>query len=638
MPKVTTVGKLLLKSAVPQSFQEYVTTTELDKKGTTTLFNRLAEEAPNQYKEAVSKLTRLGFEVSTRMGSTVGLQDLLSPVDKEQKFKELDEKAEAIRKEFATDKKKRDQKLLELYGSFAKAIDAELVDVGVKKNQTLAKVIRSGSRGSAQQYRQTVFSPFLVQDAKGNVLVDFPVKHSFAEGLTLPEYLSATFGARQGEVAKKLAVADAGAFSKELSRASMTLKVEEHDCGTENGIEVPVDDKDSIGTFLARAVGGFNRNNEVSGRMLNELKNKGFSHVIVRSPITCQSPRKYHSGAVCQMCAGRREKGLPALGEYIGITAASTLGEPLAQGQLNVKHTSGSAGGPSIAGGFDLINQLASIPKHFKNKSAVAEKDGKVTEVRKAPQGGYYIVVAGDEYYVPAGFEPKVKVGDTVEAGDVLSEGIVNPADVVRLKGIGEGRRYYATTMKKTFDDSGMGGINRRNFELIAKNAIDHVRITDNNGLGDFLPGEVVHYQVIEKDYQPRPGSVLTRIDQAYNKYLEQPVLHYTIGTRVTHKLIEALKKHGIESVMVHNNPPPFEPEMQRLDAVPVYEPDWMHQLYSTNLERRLINAVNSGASSSLKGPSPVPGLAYGVGFGEKKAEDEFEVYEDNDPEKLSFE
>jgi DNA-directed RNA polymerase subunit beta' len=638
MPQPITVGKLLLKHAVPRAFHQYVTTTELDKKGTTALFNRLAEEAPNEYKDVVSKLTRLGFEISTRMGSTVGLQDLLSPIDKEQKFKDLEIKAEGIRKEFPSDKKKRDQKLLDLYGNFSKQIDSELVDVGVKKNQTLAKVIRSGSRGSAQQYRQTVFSPFLVQDAKGNVLVDFPVKRSFAEGLTLPEYLSATFGARAGEVAKKLAVADAGAFSKELSRASMTIKIEDHDCGTDNGIEVPVTDRDSIGTYLARPVGGFKKNNEVIGRMLNELKNKNIANLIVRSPITCQSSRKFHSGAVCQMCAGRREKGIPAIGDYIGITAASTLGEPLAQGQLNVKHTSGSAGGPSLAGGFDLINQLASIPKHFKNKAAISEKDGRVSEVRKAPQGGYYIVVEGDEYYVPAGFEPKVKVGDIVESGDVLSEGIVNPADMVRLKGVGEGRRYFATTMKKTFDDSGMGGINRRNFELIAKNAIDHVRVTDNNGLGDYLPGEVVHYQVIEKDYQPRPGSSLTRIDQAYNKYLEQPVLHYTIGTRVTHKLIDALKKQGIESVMVHSNPPPFEPEMQRLDSIPVYEPDWMHQLYSTNLERRLINAVNSGAVSSLKGPSPIPGLAYGVGFGMKKAEEEEEVYVDDDPDKLSFE
>jgi len=618
MGKVTTVGKILLKNNVPKDFQDFVQTTELDKKGISTLFNNLAEKAPNEYKEAVSRLTRLGFEISTRLGSTVRLTDFLSPIDKDKKFDDLAVEIKGI-KDSIKDKKQQDIKINQIYQRFADDVNKELIDVGVAKNQTLAKVIRSGSRGSPTQYRQTVFSPVVVQDTKGNVLVDFPVRHSFAEGLSLPEYLSSTFGSRQGEVAKKLAVAEAGAFSKEISRASMTLKIEEHDCGTENGVEMPVGDKDSIGTFLAKPVGGFNRNNEVTSRILNELKNKNVHSIIVRSPITCQSSRKYHTGAICQLCAGKREKGLPVIGEYIGITAASTLGEPLAQGQLNVKHTSGSATGPSISFGFDLINQLSNVPKSFKNRAAIAEKDGVVKNIRKAPQGGYYIEINSSEYYVLPGFEPTVKVGDKIEAGDIISDGIVNPADIVRLKGIGEGRRYFTTAMKKVFDESDMGGINRRNFELISKAAVDHVRITNNEGVGDYLPGQVVSYQSIEKDYTPRPGSIVARIDQAHNKYLELPVLHFTIGTRVSNKVIDTLRNHKIESITVHDQPPPFEPEMQRLDSVPVFEPDWMHQLYSTNLERRLINAVNSGAISNLKGPSPIPGLAYSVGFGERK-------------------
>lgn len=627
MGTVTTVGKLLLKHNLPTDMHEFVDTNELDKKGISTLFNKLAEK-PDIYKNSVSNLARLGFEVSTRLGSTVKLSDLLSPIDKEKKFAELNKEIDHIRAT-TPNKKERDQKLLDLYGKFTKEVEKELIDVGVAKGQTLAKVIRSGSRGSVQQYRQTVFSPFTVQDAKGNVLVDFPIQRSFAEGLSLPEYLSSTFGSRQGEVAKKLAVAKAGYFSKQLSRASMTLKVEEHDCGTDNGIEVSTEDKDSVGCFLARPVGPYNKNNEITGRMLNDLKGKGIHYIIVRSPITCQASRHSHSGAVCQMCAGKREKGgLPPLGDYVGITAASTLGEPLAQGQLNVKHTSGSAGGANISGGFKLIEQLANIPDTFKHKAALAEKDGKVDEVRKAPQGGFYVKVGKDEYYVLPGFAPKVKVGDEVEAGDVLSEGIVNPADVVRLKGIGEGRRYFTHVMKNAFDDSGMGGINRRNFELISKAGVDHVKITSNEGLGDHLPGSIVSYQAIEKDYQPRQDAIKSRVDQAVGKYLEEPILHYTIGTRVTKKVAETLRRHGVESVTVHKNPPPFEPEMQRLLDVPEHEPDWMHQLYSTNLERRLIHAVNTGAQSNLRGPSPIPGLAYGVGFGEKKAED-YEVYTD---------
>lgn len=1010
MPQLSTVGKVLLKHSLPADMHEFIDTNELDKKGISTLFNRLAEK-PELYKDAVSTLSRLGFEVSTRLGSTVKLSDLLSPIDKDAKFKQLNHDIDEIRAA-TPDKKQREIKLNELYSKFIKEVEKELIDVGVAKNQTLAKVIRSGSRGSVQQYRQTVFSPFTVQDAKGNVLVDFPIQRSFAEGLSLPEYLSSTFGSRQGEVAKKLcifedaeiltadfqsakikdikvgdyvlgsdlhgevrktkvtkvfnqglqdcweykfrkgntrefitviatedhkilnkrrdynnktksievsslgtlkpgdgknfshsailpstyiedandfvpehralhlglilgdgcvtykskrsnvlfnhlfscadplllsdvkgylktlnlktgspngysmamvydkpegklhpikiwlrelglagtnsktkfipdevwtwdkestanlisglistdgsislterncltirfavvseriaytlkdllerkfqiyctpikktdktkirfavndlytfaishrysvkrfveniklvgkkrlelevayakfcdnnahnlceeypvsfvskiykgklqtydievdhpehlfvlknmmissnSVAKAGYFSKQLSRATMTLKVEEHDCGTDNGIEVPTDDKDSVGCYLAKPVASYNKNNEVTSRMLNDLKNRGIQDIIVRSPITCQASRHSHAGAVCQLCAGKREKGtLPPLGDYVGITAASTLGEPLAQGQLNVKHTSGSAGGANISGGFKLIEQLANIPDTFKHRAAIAEKDGVVAEIRKAPQGGFYIKVDDTEYYVLPGFSPTVKLGDEVEQGDVLSEGIINPADVVRLKGIGEGRRYFTKVMKKAFDDSGMGGISRRNFELISKAGIDHVKITSNDGLGDHLPGEVVSYQNIEKDYHPRPDAIKATPDHAHGKYLEEPVLHYTIGTRVTKRVSSDLKKHHIEYVTVHNDAPPFEPEMQRMLDVPVFEPDWMHQLYSTNLERRLMQSVNTGAQSNLKGPSPVPGLAYGVSFGLPKRAEDYEVYTD---------
>jgi hypothetical protein len=188
--------------------------------------------------------------------------------------------------------------------------------------------------------------------------------------------------------------------------------------------------------------------------------------------------------------------------------------------------------------------------------------------------------------------------------------------------------------MKRAFDESGLGGVSRRNFELVAKSIVDHVKVTNNQGLGEYLPGQIVAYHEIEKHYQPRQGSTISRLDLAKGKYLEKPELHYTIGTRLTSSIINDLKKHGVESVTVHDKTPDFEPEMQRLLDVPVHEHDWMHQLYSTNLEKRLIQAVNTGASSNLKGPSPVPGLAYGVDFGvsHKKAEQE------DVEEKLSFE
>jgi hypothetical protein len=344
--------------------------------------------------------------------------------------------------------------------------------------------------------------------------------------------------------------------------------------------------------------------------------------------MTCQSSRKHHAWAVCQLCAGRREKGtLPHVGSYVGITAGTALGEPLAQGQLNTKHTSsGAVLGKTVATGFNLIQQLSNIPHTFQSKAAVAEHDGKVSHIKDLPQGGIEIGVTSHGkdkgYYVPAGFAAKVKVGEHVEAGDILSDGIVNPAEIVKHKGIGEGRRYFAETMHTAFSEAGMP-VNRRNFELIAKGAIDHVKITHPEGLGDYLPDSIVSYQTIEKDYKPRATAKLVRPDLAHGKYLEEPVLHYTIGTRVTNKVAADLKKHKVEAIHVHDHAPSFEPEMQRLLDVPSHVPDWAHQLNSSWLEKRLINAVSTGMHTSLKGPSPIIGLGYGVNFGEKRSEED---------------
>jgi DNA-directed RNA polymerase subunit beta' len=574
------------------------------------------------------------------MGSTVRLSDLLPPDYKEQRFKELDAEIESIKSK-KLPKRDEDQEIASAFGKFSDSINKEIVESGLRENKTLAKVVKAGARGTPTQYRQTVFAPVSVADAKGRILTDFPVRHSFAEGLTVPEYLAHTFGARQGAVSTKLAVADAGYFSKQMSRAGMPVQVEEHDCGTHNGIVVPTDDKDSIGCFLAKPIGGFNYNNEITNKMLAALKDRGIKTLVVRSVLTCQAPAHSHPGAVCQLCCGRRERGLPPIGDFIGITASTTLGEPLSQGTLNVKHESGSAKAKKSASGFKFINQLANIPESFQGKAPLAHTDGTVEEVREAPQGGFYVEIKNDkgkidQYYISPDLDVLVKKGQKIEAGDVLSEGVVNPAEAVKYKGIGEGRAYFAKTMRDAFENSGLGGVNRRNFELLSKGAIDHVKITNPKGLGDYLPDEIVAYHAIEKNYIPRPNSKKVRVDFALGKYLEEPELHYTIGTRLASSMLENLKNHNVDYVTVNDEEPDFEPEMQRLLDVPAHEHDWMHQLYSTNLERRLLKSVNTGSSSDITGPSAVAGLAYGVGFGLHKKSEE-DTIEDNE-ERLSFE
>jgi len=611
----TTVGHILLKNLLPKDLQHYASKT-LDKKNIEALFKDITVHHPEQFNHLASEIARFGFETSTRQGSSVSLEDLKSPIDKNKRFDELEAEIAKIRKK-GLSKEKENEEILEKYFEFTSTMDKDIIEEGLKKDNTLAKIIKAGARGSVAQYRSTVASPGLVLDSKENPLVNFPVKHSFSEGLSLPEYLITSYGARSGELSKKVGTAKGGYYAKQTSRSSLTIQVVEHDCGTANGVPFPVSDRDSIGSFLAHPIQGYKKNNEITAEVLADLQNKKVFQIVVRSPLTCQSSKQFHNGAVCQLCTGIRENGLPEIGSYVGVIAAGSISEPLSQSLLNRKHTSGTASGTSTSVGFDLINQLANIPKNFPEGATIASHAGKITSIKKADAGGHYINVDKTEHYVQPGFNMHVNLGDEVEAGDVLSEGVIDPSEIVKHKGIGAGRKHYVEAMHKAFKESGIG-VNRRNFELVAKNAIDHVKIIDPSGLGDYLPDQIVSYQGLEKSYHPRENSKLMRIDVAKGHYLEEPVLHFTIGTLITKSVIEELKRNGVESINVNEHKPGFEPVMQRLLDVPEYEPDLFHQLYSTYLNKRLSTAVNTGvgASSDLKGPSPILGLAYSKGFG----------------------
>lgn len=635
----TTVGKILLKNTVLPHLHEGVSHT-FDKKGIADFFQNLSKSEPHNYKRIVSDLTRLGFETSTRLGSSVPLADLSPLDDKDERFDKLESDLAQI-KSGPGAKKEKELKTLELYDTFTKQLDKALMDAGKKKNHTLSKVIVSGSRGSAQQYRNTAGAVVLVSDAKGKALTDFPIRNSFADGLTIPEYLLHSFGTRTGAIDTKLSVSDSGFLSKQLSRASMPIRVEMYDCGTDNGMPVKTTDTEQVGSYLARPIGGYKKNNEVTSAMLGDLRNKKIDELIIRSPITCTASRDHHFGAVCQLCVGRRERNrFPSIGEYVGLTASSPLGEALAQGTLNSKHSSSGANlGKTTATGFKLISQLTNIPKTFQDKAAISEVDGIVSKIHKLPQGGSEIIVTNNKkekikHYVPTGFNSKVREGEHVEEGDVLSEGLVNPSDIVKHKGIGAGRKYYADVLHTAFKESGMS-VNHRNFQVLAKGAVDHVKITDPNGSGTHLPDSIVSYQTIEKDYRPRLDSKQMRPDLALGEYLESPILHFTIGTKITKAVVATLKAHRVDSITVNHKPPMFEPAMQRLLDVPGFVPDWAHQLYSTYLEKRLIGAVNEGMTSNLKGPSPILGLAFGVGFDDQhktKAGEEEDV-----PEEITY-
>ncbi len=277
------------------------------------------------------------------------------------------------------------------------------------------------------------------------------------------------------------------------------------------------------------------------------------------------------------------------------------------------KHLGGVAGAGGSISGFKYINQLVQIPKTFTGGATHADVDGKVSAVYAAPAGGKYALINGKRHFIHPGQESSVKPGDIVEAGDTISTGLPNPSKIVEHKGVGEGRRYFVDVMRKMYQDSGLKA-HRRNIELLSRGLINHVELDEE--IGDFVPGDKVSYDVIEHSYQPRPDHRVTAVRSANGQYLEKPVLHYTIGTRIQPSMIREMERFGVKNVMTHKEPPPFRPVMIQGRYNLLHDQDWMTRQLGMDLKKGLLDSAHRGLSSDPTGSSFVPALAEAKNFG----------------------
>lgn len=400
--------------------------------------------------------------------------------------------------------------------------------------------------------------------------------------------------------------------SKILNQSTSHYNVTEADCGVRNGLDFEPGDASLRGRVLARDLGDLKAGSVIDKRALAAIR-KQDKPVIARSPLTCKS-----SHGVCAWCAGLQPDGnFPRIGDSFGITAGQSVGEPIVQSGLNAKHNAGAAKGKKEFSGFDVVSQFAQIPDEFKDKATVAEEEGIVTAVREAPQGGHYVTVNNRQHFVLPGFELMVKPGDSVEAGDQLADGLVNPADIVRLRGLGEGRRYYADRLEKILQDSGQPP-DRRNIELIARATVDHVRVEDPDEDSDFLPDDLVREADLMAKYKAPADTEDTPLPKLAGRYLQQPVLHFTVGTKVTPKMAERMRKAGVTTALASQTEPYFKPDMQRLRTASHSDRDWMASLSTSYLSKQMVESAERGDDTDVgSNYHYAPRLAVGVGFGE---------------------
>jgi len=585
-----TFGQMLMQDALPSgvTIDGPITKGKLRKAMTT-----YAKSNPREYVKAIQEIKRVGDQVATWEGISVGLDDIAPD------YKNRDPvMQDALRKMKAakSDEEKRGI-LLDTQNKF--------VDITKNHPSDMTIMARSGGRGSIPQLMKTVASP-VVATAHGEV-TPWLVTKSYAQGLNPADAWVTGVESRRNAIASTGSVVEPGAAAKVVVSNMEDLVVTQEDCGTRSGIMLDTDDQ-IADRFLARSESGLPRNELVTPDVVNTLNKKGVDRILVRSPSTCEA-----KDGVCRKCMGLNEWGKPyPVGTNVGSRSAQALTEPLTQFVLNAKHGVRLAGGDdNKLRGLSGFKTLTEVPKSFTDKAAIAEKDGKIESIVKAPQGGHYITLAGKRYYTPPKLDPIVKVGDRVEAGDALTDGTPMPDAVVRHKGIGEGRRYLSDSLTKLYRRQGVD-IDRRHTELLSRKAMNYVRVEDDDS-GQFIPGDVVEFNKIKGAFGKSPKRI--PVGQAQGKTLAAPVLHYTEGTRVTQSVISELKRQNVKEVEVATKGPRIEPIMKSMIQTPLLSDDWMSRLSHRYLRKTLVDGAGFGMTTDVSSTSPVPAYIEGRQF-----------------------
>jgi hypothetical protein len=483
-----------------------------------------------------------------------------------------------------------------------------LLDITDKHQGSLTLQVKSGARGNMVQHAKMLTGLGYARDPNGKA-IPWLINQSYSEGLTPANHWATTGESMMDVIKTYTAISEPGELSKKLVAGMADAVITSMDCGTHNGIPVRTTSTDAVDRYLAGDAGPFKKGTLVTPNNQSQIA-KVAARIMVRSPMTCEA-----SDGVCQICQGLDEKGnLHTSGVNVGVRAAQAMSEPLTQFALNAKH-----GGRTLESdksqvhGIAGFRQIIETPRQFVNKATLAEQDGKVTKIAKAPQGGHFVYIGEEKHFVTPELRVTVAVGDVVTAGDTLSEGIPKPDEVVRHKGINAGRLYMVKTLKNLYKGQGKD-LDSRHFELLAKSGLNHVRILEDPS-GGFIKGDTVGYNALRADISKRVKQV--RLSDAIGETLGKEYTPYSVGMRVTPQIVQNLTSQGIEDVFIAPRAPSVEFVMKSATNVPRMHPDWMARMAHQGLKASVLQAAHRGEISQLHGTHPVPAYAWGVEFGQ---------------------
>ena len=444
-----------------------------------------------------------GYKYSTQAGFTVSFSDIIVPDEKVDILATSDAEVERIEQKFRRGlitEEERYNLVIKVWNKATKDVTDALLD-NLDKFNNINMMATSGARGNNQQIRQLAGMRGLMADSTGRT-IELPIKANFREGLNVQEYFISSHGARKGLTDTALRTADSGYLTRRLVDVAQDVIVREDDCHTDKGLMVEaIKSGNEIIEPLEERISGryalqpvihpdtgevlVSANEEITDEMASKIQKLGIEKVVIRSALTCKS--RY---GVCRKCYGRNlATGEHVdIGEAVGIIAAQSIGEPGTQLTMRTFHTGGVAGN-DITQGLPRVEELFEARKP-KGQAIIAEAAGVVAVNDVKNRKEITITETDGEarlYQVPYGSRLKVTDGDVVEPGQELTEGSINPHDLLRVKGPLGVQMYLLREVQKVYRLQGVD-INDKHIEVMVRQMLRKIKVEDQ-GDTDLLPG-----------------------------------------------------------------------------------------------------------------------------------------------------
>ena len=466
--------------------------------------------------EILDQIKRLGFRFATQSGTTIGISDITVPKEKKDILDDAERHIEQVEEQYRRGLitgDERYQMFIDIWTKAKEQVTAVMNKSMDKLHNPVYMMSISGARGNPAQLSQLAGMRGLMTDPSGRI-IDLPIRASFREGLTVLEFFISTHGARKGLADTALRTADSGYLTRRLVDVAQDVIVREEDCGTTEGITVGaiVDGGEEIEKLKERIIGRIAAediydpntnellvgvNQEIDEETADRIEKAGLKEVRIRSVLTCRS--RY---GVCIKCYGRNlaTGKMVDVGEAVGIIAAQSIGEPGTQLTMRTFHTGGVAAADDITQGLPRVEELFEARKP-KGQAIVNEIDGicKISEVK----GIRRVTVIADDgeervYQVPYGSRLRVKEGQRVQAGDLLTEGSANPHDILKVKGVHGVQAYLVQEVQNVYRSQGVW-INDKHIEVTVRQMLRKRKI-ESAGDTDLLPGGLVDVFELEEE------------------------------------------------------------------------------------------------------------------------------------------